>query len=147
MAKRIVLDANILIRAVLGNRLEPILQSYANDVTFLTVEEAFEDGETYVARVTRQKGGSEEAVAEALKKLSALRRFVQIVPLENIAHLETTARKRLKGRDEDDWPYLALALLLDCPVWTEDTDLFGSGVAVWTSDRILLFLEGGKDDA
>jgi hypothetical protein len=26
-------------------------------------------------------------------------------------------------------------------VWTEDTDFFGCGVAVWTSDRITLFLE------
>ena len=30
-----------------------------------------------------------------------------------------------------------------CPqaIWTEDTDFFGAGIAVWTSDRIEIFLK------
>jgi hypothetical protein len=30
-----------------------------------------------------------------------------------------------------------------CPqaIWTEDTDFFGTGIAVWTSDRIEIFLK------
>jgi predicted nucleic acid-binding protein len=36
---------------------------------------------------------------------------------------------------------LALALSLSCPIWTEDTDFFGIGLAVWKSDRIEIFLE------
>ena len=45
------------------------------------------------------------------------------------------------SRDEEDWPVLAAALALSCAVWTEDTDFFGSGIAVWTSDRIEIFLK------
>lgn len=37
-------------------------------------------------------------------------------------------------------PILACALALDCPVWTEDTDFFGAGVATWTTDRVALYL-------
>jgi hypothetical protein len=33
-----------------------------------------------------------------------------------------------------------VALLLDFPIWTEDQDFFGSGVATWTTDRVELFL-------
>jgi hypothetical protein len=29
------------------------------------------------------------------------------------AHLDTAAREQLRGRDEDDWSYLALALVFD----------------------------------
>jgi hypothetical protein len=48
----------------------------------------------------------------------------------------TEARERLARRDPEDWPMLAAALALGCPIWTEDTDFFGCGVATWTSDRV-----------
>ncbi len=60
--------------------------------------------------------------------------------LEVYAEFETEARERLARRDPDDWPILACALALRCPIWTEDTDFFGCGVATWTSDRVRMFL-------
>jgi hypothetical protein len=36
---------------------------------------------------------------------------------------------------------LAAALSLSCDIWSEDTDFFGTGVAVWTSDRVEIFLK------
>ena len=53
---------------------------------------------------------------------------------------EGRARARLVGSDLEDWPVLACALVLDCPIWTEDRDFFGTGVASWTSDRVEIFL-------
>lgn len=141
MAKHIVLDANILIRAVLGKQIESLLQRYSDEVSFLTLEEAFEDAARYIPQTISKRGGDDNAKKTALAKLEGFRAFVGVVPLENISHLEAVAKKRLERRDEEDWPYLALALLLKCPIWTEDTDFFGCGVAVWTSDRIKLFLE------
>jgi hypothetical protein len=55
---------------------------------------------------------------------------------------ESEARQRLRSRDESDWPILAAALGLACAVWTEDADLFGTGVTVWTTNRIENFFEG-----
>ena len=54
---------------------------------------------------------------------------------------EDEARGRLRGRDENDWPVVATALALACGVWTEDADFFGTGVPVWTTNRIEIFLE------
>ncbi len=54
--------------------------------------------------------------------------------------MEEAARQRLRGRDEEDWPVLAAAMALSSAIWTEDTDFFGSGIAVWTSDRVEIFL-------
>jgi hypothetical protein len=56
------------------------------------------------------------------------------------AVFEHDARERLRVRDEDDWPVLASALALSCPIWSEDADFFGTGVAVWTTSRIKIFL-------
>jgi predicted nucleic acid-binding protein len=53
---------------------------------------------------------------------------------------EKLARERVLTREADDWPIVAVALLLDFPIWTVDQDFFGSGVATWTTDRVELFL-------
>jgi hypothetical protein len=71
--------------------------------------------------------------------LEYLQHFVGSIEPDLYTGYETEARQRLRGCDEDDWPVLAAALGLDCPVWTEDADFFGTGVAVWTTSRIELF--------
>lgn len=47
----------------------------------------------------------------------------------------------MQTRDINDWSIVATALLLDCPIWTEDSDFFGSGIATWTTDRVYLYFE------
>jgi predicted nucleic acid-binding protein len=63
-----------------------------------------------------------------------------IVDADLYADFEAEARKRLGARDPEDWPILTAALALGCPIWTEDTDFFGCGVATWTSGSIDIFL-------
>ncbi len=53
---------------------------------------------------------------------------------------EERARLRISSRDADDWPVVATAMLLNAPIWTEDRDFFGSGIATWTSDKIEIYL-------
>jgi predicted nucleic acid-binding protein len=66
---------------------------------------------------------------------------VEPVVDEFYAEFEIEARERLRGRDEEDWPLLAASLALACPIWTEDTDFFGVGIAVWTTSRIEIYLK------
>lgn len=87
-----------------------------------------------------EKIGKSYLDAEA--SLGYLRGLVESVDLESYGAFEAEARQRLRGRDEDDWPVLAAALALNCPIWTEDTDFFGTGNAVWTTNRIEIFLKG-----
>ena len=63
-------------------------------------------------------------------------------PLESGAYagFKTQALQRIAMRDVNDWPVLACAMTIGCPVWTEDADFFGTGVATWTSDRVELYL-------
>ena len=56
--------------------------------------------------------------------------------------LQQQALQRIAMRDADDWPVLACAMTIACPVWTEDADFFGTGVATWTTDRVALYLAG-----
>ncbi|MEJ8820440.1 PIN domain-containing protein [Variovorax humicola] len=31
-------------------------------------------------------------------------------------------------------------MVIGRPVWTEDADFFGTGIATWTTDRVALYL-------
>ena len=53
---------------------------------------------------------------------------------------QAIAKKLLRQRDVEDWPILATALLFNCPIWTEDKDFFGVGVATWTTANIRFYL-------
>jgi hypothetical protein len=76
-----------------------------------------------------------------LRRSHILQFLIQPILQDSYGLFEEEARQRLRGRDEEDWPVLAAALALSCAIWTEDTDFFGSGIAVWTSDRIEIFLK------
>lgn len=64
---------------------------------------------------------------------------VQIIPQVELAAAEAEAMARVGKRDPADWPALVGALQFDCPVWTEDEDFFGSGVATWTTATVEFF--------
>jgi predicted nucleic acid-binding protein len=76
----------------------------------------------------------------ALALLHSLGSLVEQIGDEVYGEFEAAARDRLGGRDPEDWPILACALAIGCPIWTEDTDFFGCGVATWTSSRVEMFL-------
>ena len=135
----IVVDANILIRAILGRRAQQIIETYATrGARFLAPEVAFEDAKKYLPALLKKYGKPD---GEALASLQNLRQHVESIEPELYSECEAEARTRLQGRDEDDWPVLALALALDCAIWTEDADFFGTGIPVWTTNRVEIFLK------
>lgn len=78
-----------------------------------------------------------------MQVLDQLESVVQSIDVELYEGMQQQALQRIALRDADDWPVLACAMTLGCPVWTEDADFFGTGVATWTSDRIALYLASG----
>lgn len=75
-----------------------------------------------------------------MASLNHLEAFVFPLDYDLYARVRDEALRRIAVRDADDWPVLACALVIGCPVWTEDADFFGTGVATWTSDRVSLYL-------
>ena len=98
--KAIVLDANILIRAVLGKRVRELIIENLATVKFFAPDVAYEDARKYLPALMEKRGVKGVA---AMTVLDALESIVR-------------------------------------PVWTEDTDFFGAGVATWTTDRVELYL-------
>jgi len=135
--RALVVDANILVRAVLGRRVREVFETYARGVSFFVPDSAYAEAEEHLAVLAVKRGGDPE---KALALLRSLGRLVERIGSEVYGEFEVEARERLSRRDPEDWPLLATALALRCPIWTEDTDFFGCGVATWTSDRVRMYL-------
>lgn len=137
--RAIVLDANILIRAVLGKRVRELLVDNAERVQFFSPDVAYADARKYLPALLAKRGVHSES---AMAVLDALESLVWPLELGVYEGFKTQALQRIAMRDADDWPVLACAIAIGCPVWTEDADFFGTGVATWTSDRVELYLAG-----
>jgi predicted nucleic acid-binding protein len=135
--KVLVVDANILIRAALGRRARQILRKYADSVHFCAPDVCFDDARKYVTEIALQKGMN---LTETLAFMEQIESIVKRVDRGLYQSYEQRARRRLDRRDSDDWPIAAIAMQAGCPIWTEDRDFFGSGIAIWTTDLVELYL-------
>ena len=73
--------------------------------------------------------------------LNLLPTLVTVVPVDEYQLYEEVSKQRIRSRDLADWPVVAAALFLGSPIWTEDQDFFGTGIATWTTDRVHLFFQ------
>ena len=135
----LILDANVLLRAVFGRRVLQILEK-EDEARFYSLDVCFQDAKRYIPVISKDRGFD---VDLSLSVLDQIGRLVEGVDRSLYEEYESTARRRIELRDPEDWPVVAVALLLEMPIWTEDQDFFGSGVATWTSDRVELYLQEG----
>ena len=94
----------------------------------------------HLPTVLTKRGWTDDQLATAFGVMGALEPVVHAVEEEFYESKRSAALARIEKRDPDNWHILAVALVLDCPVWTEDNDFFGTGVPTWTSDRVEIFL-------
>ena len=136
--KCLVIDANILIRAVLGHRVRYLIEHYCGSVAFYMAAANVSEAEFYLSTELTTKHKLSESIWRPV--YNGILDTVQIIANDILIELESKAKSRIASRDINDWPAVAAALLLDCPVWTEDKDFFGAGIATWTTATVELYL-------
>src|SRR6476660_7085258 len=112
LRRNICLDANILIRAVLGTRVLAIINTYASVTTFAVADAAFAEARKHIPAIFANLGKPAGPALDALEQLSSA---VLRIDAERYAPFRRQAQRRLQRRDPNDWPILALALAYDCP--------------------------------
>lgn len=140
VSRRLVLDANILVRAVLGRRVKEIIADHAVEAELFAPEVAYDDAERYLPEILAKHDRAEEIEA-SLAYLGRLRETVLACRRRSTS---ITRPRRWRGSSSvtlTTGPILATALALECPIWTEDNDFFGTGAPTWTTDRIELYLK------
>lgn len=138
-SRPLVLDANILIRAVLGSKVRNLIIGNYERVNFFTPDVCLADAEKYLPTLFEKRGLSAEP---SISVLSSLRNLIQTVDASIYKSHAAEAKRRMENRDLNDWPVAASALALNSPIWTEDKDFFGSGFTTWMTAKVHIFFEG-----
>lgn len=140
-------DASALVAEALRARGRALVADPALEL--VCAAEAWSETEHEVRRRVRlliERGALEDIdavalLAEALKVLAA---HVTVVAHEIYTERLAEAVDRVPA-DPRDAPTVALALALDCGVWTADRDFFGCGVPVWTTETLLRYLAARRN--
>ncbi len=135
--RALILDANILVRAVLGEKVRQLLAEHSGTLSLMAPQVAYDDARRHLPQIFARR--SLPHLNQALAMLDELETSVTPLAEEMYADFHEEVLLRIGRRYPDDWPILAAALAIDCPIWTEDRDFFGTGVATWTTDRVELF--------
>src|ERR1039458_543460 len=94
----IVLDANILIRAVLGKRVCALLEAYEDAIAFYTPDVCFDDPREYLPRLSNSRGDDPETGWAVLDQIGLL-----VKPVDQALYrdFEQLARERMAARSEE----------------------------------------------
>jgi predicted nucleic acid-binding protein len=95
-SRALVVDANILVRAVLGKRVRELIEAYAGDASFFVPEVAYAEAEEHLAALVIKRGGDPE---KALALLRSLGQLMELIGREVYSEFEAEARERLGQRD------------------------------------------------
>ncbi|MBD2136310.1 nucleotide-binding protein [Anabaena sp. FACHB-1237] len=137
MRKLIVLDTNILIRAVLAERVPNLLDKYNYNCSFVTPASCYDELNEHLPKILQKRDLPLDPFLSAMEKLTKV-----VIPIaeEIYSEYEYDAKRRIQKRDIKDWTTVALALSLSCPIWTEDQDFFGIGIATWNTQNVEIYL-------
>lgn len=129
-----MVDANILVAAVLGSTTGAHLDLISGQRSLITSEEAFDEAYRVIGHV-RPK---DLAVLESLLDLLTIIAREDVAD-EDIAATATTLRNAPASRNGSitDAHLLALAWTLDADLWSHDRDFAGTGWPSWSTANLL----------
>ncbi|OKH25042.1 putative toxin-antitoxin system toxin component, PIN family [Chroogloeocystis siderophila] len=139
---RLVVDANILVAELIRKRgreliVHPALELYMAQMAW---EETCHELSKRVEKMVQKQVFSQEVGQKLLTDAIALAETkVLVVPHEVYASYEVIAKLRIP-RDPNDWFTVALALVLQAGIWTNDSDFLGCGLPTWTTETLISHL-------
>ena len=127
----IIIDANQMISALLGGKAREIL--YSDHFRICTTERKTWEVKRYIPFISQKTSVSEARV---------LRTF-ELFPVESFHDVFFTdrlpsAHTLIGARDETDVDLVALALKLQCPIWSHDRDFQDLVIILFSLPRICL---------
>jgi predicted nucleic acid-binding protein len=136
----VVADASVLVGELLRKRGRELL--LRPELQVLVAEDQWSETQHELSRRLgimessgRLSADNRLALEEAVQRLIEAK-AIDVVSRSMYAPFEATARRRIP-RDPQDWPTVALALLLDAGILTGDNDFLGCGCPTWTVETLL----------
>ena len=113
----LVIDANVLFSALIKDSFAYNLL-FSDTLHIFTPEYIFTELEKHKEEILKKTERTEE---EFFRVLETLKRIIIIVPLEELVPYVEEAERLTP--DPDDMAYFALALKLNCAIWSNDKKL------------------------
>ncbi len=126
----LVIDTNILLRCSQGKAMNHVSALFKRGVTLATTDR------NAAEMLDRLINKFELAEAVARAEVSRVLELFVVLLTDEYQHLAQAADQRLRQGGKSDWPVLAAAMALEGEIWSEDTDFFGVGVPVWSTDNV-----------
>jgi len=135
----VVADASVLVGELLRQRGRDLL-AHPN-LRVIVAEDQWDESEYELSRrlaILESRAILTAAQADVLRQ--SVRRLIdvraiEVAPRDAYAAFEATALRRVP-RDPRDWPTVALAIVLDAPILTGDSDFLGCGCPTWTVETL-----------
>ena len=136
-------DASVLVAESLRRRRHRLIGH--QDVVFYIAEPTWSEvvheiGRRLDAMVVHGRFQATDRELVLGDTLALLTQHITVVPVAEYQEHEAAARARIP-RDPNDWPTVAVALVLDADIWTMDYDFFGCGLPVWTTDTLMTHMD------
>jgi predicted nucleic acid-binding protein len=139
LSSAIVVDANILISAVLGSATGIYLDRAAGARSLITSETAMREASRVVGHIRPTD----------LPVLESLLDLLTIVLGEDVTEPDLESAERMlknatasKNGSPNDAHLLALAWTIDADLWSHDRDFAGTGWPSWSTANLMAALEG-----
>jgi len=133
----VVVDTNVIISALLRDGLTRRIL-LLDPFEMYTVPFAKQEIEKHKGELLRKSGLDEDSFGYLLDLIFAK---INVVDREVLEPFKKRAIEILKDIDPADAPFLALAMALNCPIWSNDKDLKRQKVVkVYTTQEILNLL-------
>lgn len=130
MMNPLFVDANILIRCVVGKAAHNVDDLLARGVTLATTDAQAREAERVLHHVFAL---TEE---DASSQMSEVVAGMELYHSPTYRSAESSAKARIHYDNTKDWPILAAAIAHNGAIWTDDRDFFGVGVPTWTTRNI-----------
>lgn len=135
----IVVDANIVLSAVLGQRTRRAMAAVSQQRNVVTTEKVADEVRSVAASMSARLAGASEM---ALVLIGAIDVRQGVDYGEGVEAAEATLRNAVASRSGSgrDAHVLALAWVLGADIWSHDRDFAGTGWPSWSSANLLAHL-------
>jgi len=142
---KLVLDANIIVGAIFGTRIRNVLEhpNFRWKIDACCPAVILEEVERKVPEIARNKCTNLDIYQNSLV---SLKERITVFSCQHIHKEAARARLASDAGDSNDWQVVALALHLNCGIFSHDKDFWGAGVPVWSIDTVERCLERGGLD-
>lgn len=132
--EKLAVDSNPILSSIIGGRAKDIFWETEN-IQFYTTHQNFLEVYKYIPILAKKRTLSPKTLLLNLHLLP-----LKVSEEGDYSNGIEKARRLISWRDPKDVPLLALALVLQCPIWTNDKDFEDTGVPLYKTHQLLSIL-------